>query len=111
MNYFVCEIAGRQYVIKPGQTIEVNKLKEEKTLKVDRVLLKVDGDKVEFGAPYLKETVELEVLETIKKDKIRVAKYSPKANSRRVKGSRAQMTLVKLAAPKAVASAKKEAKA
>ncbi len=98
MDYLVCRIAGRQYMVKAGQTIEVNKLKDEKTLEVDTVMLKKTGDKVEIGTPYLKEKVVFDVLGTIKKDKIRVAKFHAKANYRKVRGSRAQMTQIKLAA-------------
>ncbi len=105
MDYAVCQIAGRQYLVKPGQTIEVNKLtlplakgnlEEEKTLSCDKVLLIVSGDKVEVGTPFLKKNLDFEVLETVKMDKIRVAKFKSKSNYRRVTGSRAQMTRIKL---------------
>ena len=101
MQYSVVQIGSRQYLIEPGKTFEVDLLPVEKTLKVDKVLLKVDGDKVEVGMPYLKETLDLEVLGNIKKDKIRVAKFHAKANYRKVIGSRRQMTLLRLADAKA----------
>ncbi len=97
MDYIVCQIAGRQYMVKPGQTIEVNKLSAEKTLEVETVLLKKEGDKIQVGTPFLKDKVTFEVLGTIKKDKIRVAKFHAKANYRKVRGSRAQMTQIRLA--------------
>lgn len=98
MQYSIVQIGSRQYKIEPGQTIEIDRLNgDAKKISVDKVLLKVDGDKVQIGKPYLKEPVELEVLETIKKDKIRVATYKAKANYRRVIGQRRQMTKVKLA--------------
>lgn len=97
MQYNVIQIGSRQYQIEPGQVIEVDKLSPEtKTLSVDKILLKVDGEKVSIGAPFLKEKMELEVLETVKKEKIRVATYKSKANYRRVIGQRAQMTKVKM---------------
>ena len=97
MNYSVIQIGARQYKVEPGQTIEIDKLPEEaKTLVVEKILLKVDEDKVLLGKPYLNEKIELEVLGNIKKDKIRVAKYSAKANYRKVTGSRRQMTKVKV---------------
>lgn len=98
MDYLVCQIAGRQYMVKPGQIIEVNKLKAEKDLEVETVMLRKDGDKVQFGKPFLKEKAKFEILGTVQKEKIRVARFHAKANYRRVNGSRAQMTRIKLAA-------------
>lgn len=96
MQYSVFELNGRQYLIEPGKTIEVDLLGADKTLKVDNVLLRVDDDKVDIGTPFLKESLELEVVGNIKKDKIRVAKFHAKANYRKVIGSRRQMTLLRL---------------
>lgn len=97
MQYSIVQIGSRQYKIEPGQTIEVDRLSDDiKKLTVDKVLLKVDGEKVQIGTPFLKETLELEVLETIKKPKIRVLKFKSKANYRKVTGSRRQMTQVRL---------------
>lgn len=97
MQYSIVQIGSRQYKIEPGHTVEIDRLDAGvKKLTIDKVLLKVDGEKVQIGTPYLKETLELEVLETIKKDKIRVLKFKSKANYRKVTGSRRQMTKVKL---------------
>lgn len=100
-KYAVLEISGRQYTIEPGQTIEVDKLNlDSGTLSVDKVLLMVDGDKVEVGNPYLKTKLDLEILGQAKGKKVRVAFYSPKANSRTVKGARRQVTSLKMAEAK-----------
>ena len=97
MIYTVCQIKGRQYLIKPGQVFEVDKLPAElKTLQVEQVLLEVNDDKVEIGSPVLKKTLNFEVLETVKKPKIRVMKFHAKANYRKTTGSRAQKTRIKL---------------
>lgn len=127
MQYAICEIAGRQYKVVPGEALVVNnlftkrfqdsadqkivkslkssldskstedyKLAESKSLKVDKVLLMVDGDQVEVGTPYLKTVLEFEVLESVRGTKIRVAKFHAKANYRRVRGSRSRLTKIKL---------------
>lgn len=97
MQYNIIQIGSRQYKIEPGQTIEIDRLDPDvKKITVDKVLLKVDGEKVQIGTPYLKETLDLEVVDMIKKPKIRVATYKAKANYRRVIGQRRQMTRVKL---------------
>lgn len=98
MKFAILEISGKQYLVKPGQTFEVDKLGEDlKTLSVDKVLLIARDDKVEIGKPYLKEKIDFEVLDTIKKAKIRVATYKAKANYRRVKGFRRQVSRIKMA--------------
>ncbi len=98
MHYAIFEISGKQYLIKPGQVIEVDKLNTvEKSLNLDKVLLLADEKGVNIGTPYLKEGIKLEIVDTIKKAKVRVATYHAKANYRRVKGSRREVTRVKLA--------------
>lgn len=96
MIYTVFQIGSRQYLIKPGEVIEVDKLALEKTFSTDKVLLLVDGDKVEVGAPYLQKTLEFEVLGNVRKPKVRVATYKAKANFRKVKGQVREMTKIKL---------------
>lgn len=97
MQYIVCQIGGRQYLVKPNDIIEVDRLSDEiKNLSVDKVLLSVDGNKVEVGKPYLKKTVNFEIVETVKKPKIRVATYKAKSNFRKVKGDRREVTKIKL---------------
>ncbi|MBI4040204.1 50S ribosomal protein L21 [Candidatus Daviesbacteria bacterium] len=110
MKYAVCEISGRQYLVEPGRVIEVDKLAEAKTLSVDKVLLLVSEDRVEVGQPYLKQSLDFEVVATVKKPKIRVATYHAKANYRRVKGMRAQKTQIKLKAARADTEGKPKAK-
>lgn len=97
MEYAVCEISGRQYLVKPGDIVEVDKLAADaKSFLVDKVLLISGKDEIKIGMPYLKETLDFEVIGHIKKPKIRVATYKAKANYRRTKGQRRVMTKVKL---------------
>lgn len=97
MQYAICQIKGKQYLVEPGKIIEVDKLGvNDKRLKVPEVLLTVNNGKITIGNPYLKTTLDFEILGDIKKPKIRVATYHAKANYRRVKGSRAQVTKIKM---------------
>lgn len=106
MQYIVFEISGKQYMVKPGQVIEVDKLTlEQKAFSTDKVLLSVNGEKVEIGKPYLKKTLDFEIIGTIKKPKIRVATYKAKSNYRRVKGQRREVSEIKLAESKSVKKA------
>ena len=64
MDLSVIQINSRQYLVKPGAVVEVDKLlTSEKVLKVDQVLLSVKNGKVEIGKPFLKKNLEFEVLE------------------------------------------------
>lgn len=96
MEYYVCEIAGKQYLVKPGQIFLVNKLGLDKEFVSDKVVLSAKDGKIEVGQPYLAEKLKFEVLGDVKGKKIRVATYKAKSNYRRVKGFRSQMTKLKL---------------
>ncbi len=95
MNYAVGQIKGRQYIIKPGVTLAIDKIEGTK-LSVDQILLMVDDGKIEIGHPYLDKKLDLEVVGQ-KKDKVRVFKYQPKANHHKTIGQKIEKTLVKLA--------------
>ena len=95
MKYKVVEIAGKQYRAEPGKPFEI-------TLQGDaleaKVLMEVDENKIQIGKPYLKNSVKLKTLEQKKGEKIRVAKFHAKANYRRVRGFRPQISKVVLEA-------------
>lgn len=97
MKYAVFQINNQQYLIRPKEVIEVNKLpKLPKNLLVDQILLLVDENKIEIGKPYLKKTLNFEVAGNVKKPKIRVATYKAKSNYRRVKGQKREVTKIRL---------------
>lgn len=98
MTYAVVEISGRQYKVTPGKELEVDLLGDIKSLDCDKVLLMVEGDKLEVGNPYLKSKLTFEVLGSERKRKIRVAKYHAKANTRKVTGSRREVSKIRLTA-------------
>ena len=94
---YVIETGGKQYLIKPGQKLAVEKLKAEKGQEVifDKVLMKIDGDKVEIGTPYLEgEQVVAEVTDQVKGEKKIVFKYHNKTRYRKKKGHRQLETRV-----------------
>jgi len=99
MKYAVITSGGKQYKVTQGQVLELDKLPVEPgaTYALDKVLLAVDGDTVNIGAPYLENVaVMAKVLEQVKGDKIRVAKFKAKARYRKVSGFRAQLTRVEI---------------
>lgn len=95
VNYYILEIAGKQYLAEPGKKLAVNFLGDVKEYKCDKILLKSVDGKLEVGSPYLKEGVVLEVLGQTR-NKVRVATYKAKANYRRIIGSKETKSILKL---------------
>lgn len=91
LDYAICEISGKQYKVIPNIVIEVDLLTAKQDVGVAILLLSEDG-KVTIGTPYLKDKLTLKYLDTIKKDKIRVARFHAKANYRKVTGQRSKKT-------------------
>ncbi len=96
LNYVIVEVSGKQYKIEPGKEYLVDLLETEKTFETDKILLESTNGNIKFGAPYLKKILKFEVLGSKSGDKIRVAKYSAKANYRKVKGSTPNFSRIKL---------------
>lgn len=94
IDYAILQIAGKQYKFVPGKAVEIvwndDKI-ESKTLMV------AEDGKLKLGKPYVDLDLKLKVQENLKGKKIRVAKYHPKSNYRRVKGSRSKIAKVVMA--------------
>jgi large subunit ribosomal protein L21 len=122
--YAVIETGGKQYRVKEGDVIVVEKLKAEVGEKVefDRVLCLGEGDKVAIGQPYLDSAVTGQILENGKGEKVIIFKYKSKKDYRKKQGHRQPFSKVEILtldgkptqkreAPKASAPAKVEAPA
>lgn len=99
MEYAVIRTGGKQYIVKPGDVIELDKLpvEKDKTTSFDDVLLWVNDGQVRIGTPTISDVkVKAKVLDQVKGDKIRVAKFKSKVRYRRVTGFRAQLTRVQI---------------
>lgn len=97
LKYAIVEITGRQYKVTPGTEILVHNVGEITEIDCDKVLLLVDDKGISFGKPYLKDTLKFKVVGNLKGDKIRVAKYHSKSNTRKVVGSRNDYSKIVLA--------------
>jgi large subunit ribosomal protein L21 len=93
----VIKTGGKQYKVKEGDTIKVEKLEAEngKKVKFDTLLI-AEGDKLELGQPSLGDKVEAEVLETAKGKKVTVVKYKNKTRYKKTVGHRQQFTAIKV---------------
>src|SRR3989344_2642010 len=99
MSFAVIETGGKQYGVRLGEKIRVEKLDIEigKSVVFDRVLLKVEGKETTVGTPYIEGAkVEANVLETKKDKKKIVFRYHSKTRYRKKKGHRQQYTKVEI---------------
>lgn len=99
MNFAVIETGGKQYIVSSGTKIKVEKLDAEAGagFSFDKVLLRVSGEKVEVGTPYLSEAkVGGTVLRQARDRKKIVFKYHSKTRYRKKKGHRQHFTEVEI---------------
>lgn len=95
MKYAIVESGGKQYKAVEGETIDVDRLLVEPgtDLKLEQVLLMVDGEKVTVGAPTISGiSVLARVLAHVKGEKLTVFKYRPKKRIRVKTGHRQSYT-------------------
>lgn len=99
MNFAVIETGGKQYKVLEGDKIKIEKLlaNEGDNIFFDKVLLKVEGDNVLIGNPYLKNLkIEAKVLKQGREKKKIVFKYHSKTRYRKKKGHRQHYSLVQI---------------
>lgn len=98
MQYAVIKTGGKQYRVSKGETIEVDKVDSQgKDIVLSEVLLFVADGKVKVGKPFLSNiTIKASLLEHIKGEKVRVAKFKAKARHRRVSGFRADLSRLEI---------------
>jgi len=99
--YAIIAIGGKQYNVKEGDVIEVEKQDAEKDseLVIDNVLLTVEKDDVQIGQPFVKKAkVVTEVLGATKGEKVISFKYRKRKSSHWKKGHRQQLTKLRIKA-------------
>lgn len=90
---------GKQYRVKEGDLLSVEKIGAENGHKYDfgQVLLIEDGENVLIGTPVLAGAlVRAEVVETYKDEKVLVFKKKRRKQFRRTRGHRQQLTKVRI---------------
>lgn len=99
MQYAVIKSGGKQYKVSAGDTLTVDKidLDGKKNFTFEEVLLFVQDGKVTLGKPSIKGAVVTAALvDQVKGDKIRVAKFKAKSRYRKVMGFRPLHTILKI---------------
>lgn len=97
--YAVVATGGKQYKVKEGETLRVEKLPGEigSSVSFDRVLMYSDGENVTIGQPVLENiAVTGHIVEQGKAKKIIVFKYKRRKRYRRKQGHRQQFTAIKI---------------
>ncbi|MBS6525299.1 MULTISPECIES: 50S ribosomal protein L21 [Aedoeadaptatus] len=97
--YAVIETGGKQYTVREGDLVKVEKLdaNEGDAVTFDKVLLVAKDGSVNVGKPYVADAkVEAKVLKQAKDKKVIVYKFKAKKNERIKRGHRQPYTLVEI---------------
>lgn len=97
--FAVIKTGGKQYKVAKDDVIHVERLSDDagSSVKLDQVLMVVDGDKVSVGTPILSgATVTAEIVDHDRGPKIIVFKKKRRQNYRRKKGHRQNLTVLKI---------------
>ena len=97
----VIATGGKQYVVKTGQVLKVEKLvvEEGAIFVFDKVLLTAndDGSDVEMGTPFLQDTtIKAKVLKQGRAERILVEKFKNKTRQNKALGHRQRYTEVEI---------------
>jgi large subunit ribosomal protein L21 len=97
--YAVILTGGKQYRVKEGDLLSVEKLDLDPGRKAqfDRVLLIEDGETIQVGTPFLDDAMVLGlVLENYKDEKVLVFKKKRRKQFRRTRGHRQPLTKIRI---------------
>ena len=96
----VIKTGGKQYLVKKGDIIDVEKIegKPGKKVLIKDVLLSFIENKkgADIGQPYIKADIEAEILSQEKGKKITIIKYKPKIRYHKKQGHRQLYTKIKI---------------
>jgi large subunit ribosomal protein L21 len=97
--YAVIVSGGKQYRVKAGQSVKLEKLAVDADTKIkfDKILMVSNGDETLVGAPYLSGyTVNAEVVKEGRGEKIRIVKFRRRKHHMKTMGHRQSYTEVKI---------------
>jgi large subunit ribosomal protein L21 len=109
--YAIVEIAGQQFKVEEGKKIFVHRLDVEdgKKIEFDQVLLLDDDGKITVGEPTVKDaSVQAQVIEKVRGDKVIVFKKKKKKGYRIKNGHRQNFTQVEIISINGKISPKKQ---
>lgn len=98
MTLAIIKTGGKQYLVKAGDKVKVEKLPgiEGDKVNFDALLLAEADGKVEIGKPLAATKISGKILAQGRKDKVLVVKYKPKTRFRKRVGHRQPYTLIQI---------------
>jgi len=100
MSFAVIQTGGKQYKVKAGEILKIEKLENSKPnskIEFKEVLAYGDDKNIEIGKPVISGAkVEADLLKNSKNKTILVFKKRRRKNSRRKNGHRQQFSLIKI---------------
>jgi len=99
MNLAIIESGGKQYLVKPGSTIQIEKVvgEEGEIVKLDKVLFLSRDNDIELGKPFVPGAMlEAKITKQARSRKVLVFKYKSKSKYRRKRGHRQHYTELKV---------------
>ena len=99
MEYVVFETGGKQYKAEKGTVLEVENLIDAKdgVVYFDHVLLHVDDSGAKIGTPYVPNLkIKAKLVESLRGEKIRVARFKGKSRYRKVRGHRQSLSKIEI---------------
>jgi len=95
--YAIIETGGKQYRVKEGDEIFIEKLEQEGEITFDKVVLVGKEDEIVVGTPHVAgASVKAAIIKTGKAKKITVFTYKPQKGQKRKLGHRQPYTKVKI---------------
>ena len=100
MSYAIIQTGGKQYKVKAGEILKIEKLEESKPdskIEFKEVLAYGDDKTIEVGSPVVEGAkVEANLIENSKNRTILIFKKRRRQNSRRKNGHRQQYSLIRI---------------
>ncbi len=100
MSYAVIQTGGKQYKVKSGEILKIEKLPSSKTdskIEFKEILAYGDNKKIEIGAPTVQGAkVEANLIKNSKNRTVLVFKKRRRQNSRRKNGHRQEYSMIRI---------------
>ena len=100
MSYAIIQTGGKQYKVKPGEILKIEKLPDSKTdskIEFNDILAYGDDKTIEIGTPMVQGSkVEANLIKNSKNRTVLIFKKRRRQNSRRKNGHRQEYSLIKI---------------
>ena len=100
MSYAIIQTGGKQYKVKAGEILKIEKLEESKAkskIEFKEILAYGDNKNIEIGSPIVNGAkVEADLVKNGKNKTVLIFKKRRRKNSRRKNGHRQEFSLIKI---------------